>query len=69
MFFQAYKTLVANIAKENATTTFIGDSSAAAQAKDISCLVKRKRKLEDIVQAKEGEGEEEEEVPSKKALI
>lgn len=62
IFFQAYRSLAANIVQENATTTFKGDSSAPAQAKDISHLVKRKRKLEDIVQAKG----EEEEVPAKR---
>lgn len=44
------KTLAASIASETATSPFKGDSSAPAQAKDISHLVKRKRKLEDVVE-------------------
>lgn len=47
--------MAADFVRQNATTTFKGDASAPSQAKDISHLVKRKRKLEDIVQAKEEE--------------
>lgn len=48
--FQALKTLAASLASETSTNPFKGDTSAPAQANDISHLVKRKRKLEDVVE-------------------